>query len=393
MRNSSSAWIVDILTEHGASTSSGVFPMNPEQYLEIYRNIGYTSFVPAHRYATHFRSSGPTAANDLTVRIDQEIDLIAQARPSISKHQTRESLRAAILAAKDSDDIELRRRAQLMFTGALLISDEFLKQKIIDLDYASHRLKKPSMRTLIDKIMLITTDVTEGFPVEFVRIADDAQGLYPEVRTADGDMPIDSLSQGTMSIIHCIAYILIGYAEYYNFPEDLEDRPGIVMIDEIDAHLHPSWQRRFIPALTEHFPNLQLFCSTHSPLMLAGLGAGQVQLLTRPGNESVAVSANASDIAGWTADEILRHLLSLSSSTDLVTERHVDRLRELRSRPLLSDAEATELEVLRESVAGKLVSDPMEAEIARLTNVLQSLDSSTDDSSHRASSANDDSSN
>ena len=56
---------------------------------------------------------------------------------------------------------------------------------------------------------------------------------------------------------------------------------GNLIIDEIDAHLHPSWQRRIIPALTRNFPNLQIFCSTHPPLMLAGLEEGQVQLISR----------------------------------------------------------------------------------------------------------------
>ena len=56
---------------------------------------------------------------------------------------------------------------------------------------------------------------------------------------------------------------------------DLTEKPGILIVDEIDVHLHPSWQRRIIPALTKNFPNLQIFCSTHSPLMLAGLGEGR----------------------------------------------------------------------------------------------------------------------
>ena len=57
-----------------------------------------------------------------------------------------------------------------------------------------------------------------------------------------------------------------------------------MIVDEIDAHLHPSWQRRILPTLTRNFPNLQIFCSTHSPMMLAGLKAGQVQLLRRDEN-------------------------------------------------------------------------------------------------------------
>ena len=86
----------------------------------------------------------------------------------------------------------------------------------------------------------------------------------------------------------------------------MTDKPGILIVDEIDVHLHPSWQRRIIPALTKNFPNLQIFCSTHSPLMLAGLGEGQVQLLNRDADGKVVVSPNRWDMAGWSAEEILR---------------------------------------------------------------------------------------
>ena len=108
-------------------------------------------------------------------------------------------------------------------------------------------------------------------------------------------MPLNVLSQGTQSIIQMLAHLLIGYAEYYDYPVDLEDKPGILIIDEIDAHLHPSWQRRIIPTLTKHFPELQIFCSTHSPLMLAGSKEGQVQLLTRDDHGKVVVSKNETD--------------------------------------------------------------------------------------------------
>ena len=112
-------------------------------------------------------------------------------------------------------------------------------------------------------------------------------------------------------MIQCVAHLTIGYGEYCEFSADLEEKPGILLTDEIDAHLHPSWQQRIIPTLIRHFPKLQVFCSTHSPLMLAGLEAGQVQLLRRGEDGKVSVSRNESDIAGWSADEILRNFLEV----------------------------------------------------------------------------------
>ena len=105
----------------------------------------------------------------------------------------------------------------------------------------------------------MASEITEGFPIEFKGVGEDQRGLFPQFGTLDGDVPLDVLSQGTQSMIQWLAQLLIGYAEFYDYPVDLAERPGILIIDEIDAHLHPSWQRRIIPTLIKHLPNLQIF--------------------------------------------------------------------------------------------------------------------------------------
>ena len=86
-----------------------------------------------------------------------------------------------------------------------------------------------------------------------------------------------------------------------------QEKPAILLIDEIENHLHPTWQRRVIPALLDHFPNLQIFATTHSPFVVAGLKSGQVHLLNRDENGIVTATTNTEDIIGWTADQILRN--------------------------------------------------------------------------------------
>jgi AAA15 family ATPase/GTPase len=54
---------------------------------------------------------------------------------------------------------------------------------------------------------------------------------------------------------------------------------GIVLIDEIDLHLHPQWQRKLLPALTHTFPNIQFIVTTHSPQVLSHLSRESVFLL------------------------------------------------------------------------------------------------------------------
>ena len=61
--------------------------------------------------------------------------------------------------------------------------------------------------------------------------------------------------------------------------------PGVVAIDEIDAHLHPAWQQRIGDWFVEHFPETQFFVTTHSPIICRAARRGSVWLLPVPGSD------------------------------------------------------------------------------------------------------------
>ena len=307
--------------------------------------IGFSKFIPALRESTDFRSPGPIPNH---VERDQR-SRIAQVEPYP----------------------ELRKRLTLVSDDASLVSDEAVIQEIIDLDYRSYLRNEPELRNIIVQIGEIASEITDGFPIQFSGVSEDDDGFFPEFSTVDGPMPLNTMSQGTQSIVQWLAHLLISYAAYYDFPKNLEEKPGVLIIDEIDAHLHPSWQRRIIPALTNNFPNLQIFCSTHSPLMLAGLKAGQVHLLQRDESNKVTVSRNEEDIAGWSADEILRSFLGVPDPTDQETVDQLERLRELRRKRDLSPEESEELESLRDAVSEDLLSGPVAAQMERFAQALE----------------------
>ena len=344
-------------------------PERWSEYIDVLTIIGYSKFIPALRWSTDFRSPGPTAQRK------HEEEQPSESRDRRSRTpQLPQRLARHIARAGQEQDPELKRRLALVSDNASLISDEAVIQKIIELDYRSYLKRKPELRNIIVKIGEVASEITSGFPITFHGVDEDATGFFPEFSTVDGPMPLNTMSQGTQSIVQWLAHLLIGYGEYYDFPRDLEALPGILIVDEIDAHLHPSWQQRVISTLTRHFPNLQIFCSTHSPLMLAGLKGGQVQLLQRDANENVTVSRNDVDIVGWSADEILRNFLSLADPTDLETARRLERLQELRGSTRLSTEEAQELEELRHTVAKDLLRGPISADVARFTEELMGFE-------------------
>ena len=158
-----------------------------------------------------------------------------------------------------------------------------------------------------------------------------------------------------------------------NLRRRLGKKPAILLIDEIENHLHPTWQRRVIPALLEHFPGLQIFATTHSPFVVAGLKAGQVHLLKRDENGVVTATTNTEDIIGWTADEILRTMMGVDEPTDQLTVDRADRLRQLREKDTLTPDEEDELNALRRQVNETFLnkSSPLEAQRERYSELMQ----------------------
>ena len=252
-----------------------------KQYFDFLKLIGFSKFMPALRRSTDFRSSGPRSrqSRDNNGFSDSSNDGSRNQKDSYTE-QRLQNKRGRKKSSKEIEP-ELRKRIALVSRDASLVSDEEIIQKFIELEFRSFLRKQSDFNDILVKIGEMASEITEGFPVRFAGTDEDSNGFYPKFETIDGYVPLNTLSQGTQSIIQLLAHFLISLAEYYDFPENLEEKPGILIVDEIDAHLHPSWQRQIIPTLTRHFPHLQIFCSTHSPLMLAGLKEGQVQLLRR----------------------------------------------------------------------------------------------------------------
>jgi hypothetical protein len=84
------------------------------------------------------------------------------------------------------------------------------------------------------------------------------------------------LSSGYQSVLAWLGELL-GH-QLLDFGPDIKlpELEGIVLIDELDQHLHPTWQRRVVPMLRTMFPRMQFVITTHSPLVLTGFAAGEI---------------------------------------------------------------------------------------------------------------------
>jgi hypothetical protein len=107
------------------------------------------------------------------------------------------------------------------------------------------------------------------------------------------ELPMRDISDGCRSIYATVLDLVHGMAEVYGTEGLFSDmdghvvvqRPGVVLIDEIEAHLHPKWQRDIPEWLKVHFPNVQFIVSTHSPLVAQAADPHGVFVLPSPDDQ------------------------------------------------------------------------------------------------------------
>ena len=131
----------------------------------------------------------------------------------------------------------------------------------------------------IEKCVASVTGYTD-VSVEYNLDTDDLDLIYT-VENERKRMPLSRLSDGykcTISLIADIAYrMALLNPQLLN--DVLEKTNGIVLIDEIDLHLHPQWQKRILSDLTDIFPNIQFIVSTHAPSVINSVRSENLILL------------------------------------------------------------------------------------------------------------------
>lgn len=100
--------------------------------------------------------------------------------------------------------------------------------------------------------------------------------------TPDGEVPLERLSDGYQNVIAWCGDLLRQITEAFPDRKDPLKARGVLLIDEIDLHLHPTWQRRLIDFVTHQLPNFQIVGTTHSPLTAQQVGPGELIVMRRP---------------------------------------------------------------------------------------------------------------
>jgi hypothetical protein len=175
--------------------------------------------------------------------------------------------------------------ASLFYEGATLSeSVEWLRQ----LDYRSRENRILERKLMDHALALLKSDLLpESVTIDRV----DSDGLW--LNAMGVTLPATELSDGYRTVAAFaldLARLLVN--AYGDLDVDDADtgivilNPGVVLIDEIDAHLHPSWQQWIGPWLKAHFPNVQFIVSTHSPFVCQAADEGGLVKMPAPGSHA-----------------------------------------------------------------------------------------------------------
>lgn len=156
------------------------------------------------------------------------------------------------------------------------------------------------------------------------------------IQTRDGPIPFESLSQGTLSLIGWTGALM--QRLYEVAPKAIADplhQPAVVIVDEIDAHMHPAWQQTIVGRLNDLFINTQFIVTSHSPLVVGGLEPAQVYRFERNDRGIVQWERPAHALKGMGVAGLLTSgLFGLESHLDIETADALRRKRILIARSL-----------------------------------------------------------
>lgn len=176
--------------------------------------------------------------------------------------------------------------------------------------------------------------IGETPPALFIRRKGDTSQQYRIEELSDGYRTM-------LALVMDMARRMAVANKHVQWPEgqSVLHSPGVVLIDEVELHLHPSWQQSVLPTLMEIFPNVQFIVTTHSPQVLTSIAAKHIRIL-----KDGAVRSFTDETEGAEASRVLEDVLLVSQRpAKLESVNKLERYAELVYAEKWDSAEATAL--------------------------------------------------
>jgi predicted ATP-binding protein involved in virulence len=213
--------------------------------------------------------------------------------------------------------------------------------------------------------------IPSTFPIKFSHINKERIVIFD---TPTGETDLDGLSDSFRSMMIWISDLLKNIRYAFHDPKDPLKCSGILLIDELDVHLHPRWQREIVPLIIKAFPRIQIIITTHSPLVLQGGSDNDCNIIKVRKNDRnrIVIETDLPEIEGWRADEILEGKFFGVKVYDYRTQEELNEHSRLIAKSNLSKEEKKRLKDITRSLREKRVVE-LEYESKDLRDTLKDI--------------------
>ncbi len=229
--------------------------------------------------------------------------------------------------------------------AALINVEEFFMQA----DYEAKTSRSSLSTAQRNKVKQLLLDVLPE--VTDLRITKSKSlGRYVEVKTPFGWVRINEMSLGYKSLIAWVVDFASRMYHYHSTKENPFAEPAVVLIDEIDLHLHPKWQRKVLGFLSKKFPNTQFIATAHSPLIVQAATDANIVLLKRRGAQ-VIINNDPEIVHNWRIDQVLTSdLFGLETSRRPDVQKMMDSRKQILSLKNISLSDNVKLRKIEKNL-------------------------------------------
>ncbi|MBB6446742.1 AAA family ATPase [Bacillus benzoevorans] len=159
-------------------------------------------------------------------------------------------------------------------------------------------------------------------------------------------IPLRMMSSGYRSVIGMVADISYRMAILNpQLKEDaIKETPGVIIIDELDLHLHPKWQWKIVKDLKRTFPKVQFIATTHAPIIISS--CSDVEIINLHDEKDYIKSTKENNPYGWQIEDTLTDIMNTYSRSPEI-QKEINELEELYSRKILGELTKEQLEELK----------------------------------------------
>ena len=338
LNNPKSLWLwqeIGVLQDHGAKVKSYLISGNNLLEINKLKNIEFTRsniemFVEAGGYIGEGLGAGLGGLRGLIC---------------YGYGATRRMGKASLIDSHLSEN-----SASLFSDDTLLLNaEEWLLQTDYAVKSSSGKIRsyfKKQFEQIVEILKRILPDVDD---IRIAPVDEDRNRPTAEFLTPYGWVQLSSLGLGYRTTIAWMVDLAVRLFKRYPDSEDPLAEPAIVLVDEIDLHMHPKWQRTIMEFLTQRFPNTQFIVTAHSPLVVQAAQDANIVLLRREGDR-VVIDNNPEIIDNWRVDQVLTSVFEIPSARPPQIEKLLAERQEILSKPKISKADKAKLKELEEKI-------------------------------------------